>query len=66
MNESCQNTDKEIWRKVEGDYYSPSIHVTKDGAIGINVGGHVVVAPIEEWFKSLFTDDMLPCKKEKK
>ena len=48
-NNAAENTDKEIWRKIEGDYYSPSIHVTKSGGIGINVGGHVVVAPIEEW-----------------
>ena len=45
------NTDKEIWRKIPGDCYSPSIHVTEGGGIGINVGGHVKVAPVEEWFK---------------
>jgi len=46
----CINTDKNLWRKIEGDYYSPSIHVTEDGNIGINVGGHVIVKPIEKWF----------------
>jgi len=46
----CINTDKNLWRKVEGDYYSPSIHVTEDGNIGINVGGHVIIMPIEKWF----------------
>jgi hypothetical protein len=45
----CINTDKEIWRKVKDDYYSPSIHVTADGRIGIDVGGRVIVAPIEKW-----------------
>jgi len=45
----AKNTDKEIWRKVEGDYYSSSIHVTKEGAIGINVGGTVFVMPVEKW-----------------
>ena len=49
-NIGCMNTDKNIWRKVEGDYYSPSIHVTQDGNIGIDVGGHVIVMPIEDWF----------------
>jgi len=44
-----KNTDKEIWRKVEGDYYSPSIFVTESGGIGINVGGSVVIKPIEDW-----------------
>lgn len=46
------NTDKEIWRRVSGDYYSPSIHVTENGDIGINVGGHVLVASVEEWHKA--------------
>ena len=50
---ACANTDKEIWRKIPDDYYSPSIHVTKDGAVGINVGGRVIVASVEKWFDSL-------------
>lgn len=45
-----KNTDKEIWRRIPDDYYSPSIHVTQQGGIGINVGGFVVVKSIEEWF----------------
>ena len=44
-----KNTDREIWRKVPGDFYSPSIHVTEGGGIGINVGGTVIVMPVEEW-----------------
>lgn len=47
----CVNTDKHLWRKVKEDYYSPSIHVTKEDNIGINVSGTVIVKPIEEWFK---------------
>lgn len=43
----CQNNDRELWR--EGDFYSPSIHVTEHGGIGINVGGHVIVAPLRSW-----------------
>ena len=53
LEKACKNTDIEIWRKVEGDYYSPSIHMTKDGTIGINVGGYVVVASIEDWHEAL-------------
>ena len=48
-NRAAKNTDKEIWRKVKDDYGSPSIHVTKEGSIGIDVGGFVMVAPIEKW-----------------
>ncbi len=47
-----QNTDKELWRKEPSNHYSPSIHVTVNGDIGMNVGGHVLVAPIEAWFKA--------------
>ena len=46
---ACINTDVELWRKKRGDYYSPSIHVTEFGEIGIDVGGYVLVAPVEKW-----------------
>ena len=49
MDEPCENTDRELWRETEGDYYSPSIFVTKDGAIGINVGGYCIVNSVEGW-----------------
>lgn len=45
----CENTDREIWREREGDYYADSIHVTKEGSIGFNVGGTVIVMPHYEW-----------------
>jgi hypothetical protein len=45
----CANTDRELWREREGDYYAPSIFVTKHGAIGINVGGTVIVRALAEW-----------------
>lgn len=48
-NEPCQNTDIEIWRVVPGDFYSPSIHVTQEGGIGINVGGTVIVKSVRDW-----------------
>lgn len=46
--DAMQNTDVELWRKTES-YYAPSIHVTEGGGIGINCGGHVIVAPVERW-----------------
>lgn len=46
---ACKNTDVEIWREREGDFYSPSIHVTEGGGIGLDVGGHVIVKPIRDW-----------------
>jgi hypothetical protein len=48
-NQPCANTDRELWREKEGDYYAPSIHVTATGGIGINVGGHVWVKTLREW-----------------
>src|ERR1051325_89753 len=50
-DQAALNTDIEIWRRTPGDYYSPSIHVTRDGGgIGMNLGGTVIVLPIELWF----------------
>ncbi|PFP30235.1 hypothetical protein COJ96_05855 [Bacillus sp. AFS073361] len=43
------NTDKEIWREIEGDYYAPSIHVHSSGKIGINVGGTVHIKDVRDW-----------------
>lgn len=50
-----ENTDRELWRREGGEacdphnFYQPSIHVTKQGAIGINVGGTVYVKSVEDW-----------------
>lgn len=52
LERCCQNTDKEIWREREKDYYANSIHVTEGGGIGINCKGHVIVAPVEQWHKA--------------
>ena|SRR2546425_196195 len=52
VSDTGKNTDREIWRKQPGDYYSPSIHVTESGGIGMDVGGHVIVAPIERWHEA--------------
>ena len=50
----AKNTDRELWREGGGDgngmsYYEPSIHVTEQGGIGINVGGNVHVRQLREW-----------------
>lgn len=58
------NTDKEIWRKTPGDYYSPSIHVTKEGSIGINIAGLVFVMPADRWHE--LARRFSPCSKEEK
>jgi len=52
MSDAVLNTDKQIWRKPPGDYYQPSIHVTQGNGVGINVGGHVIVAPVEDWHQA--------------
>ena len=51
--EAAKNTDRELWREREGDYYADSIHITQDGGIGMNCGGYVVVKPIREWHAAL-------------
>ena len=48
----CLNTDKELWREREGDYYADSIHVTEGGGIGMNCGGCVIVQPIRKWHEA--------------
>lgn len=50
-DEAAENTDREIWREREGDFYAPSIFVTRGGGIGINVGGMVIVKPLREWHR---------------
>jgi hypothetical protein len=49
MSDAAANTDRELWREREDDYYSPSIHVTQKGGIGINVGGTVFVKSVRDW-----------------
>lgn len=51
MDEAVKNTDKELWRERDGDYYADSIHVTEHSDISINCGGTVIVKPIREWHK---------------
>lgn len=49
MDKTAENTDREIWREKPDDYYAPSIHVTKEGGIGIDVGGTVIVMDVRDW-----------------
>jgi hypothetical protein len=58
--QACVNTDREIWRERDGDYYADSIHVTEGGGIGINCGGYVIVKPIREWFRLAAAKETLP------
>lgn len=50
-DEAANNTDRELWREREGDYYADSLFVTETGGIGINCGGFCFVKPIREWFE---------------
>ena len=43
------NTDTEIWREVDGDFYAPSIFKTQSGSIGINVAGNCIVMDVRAW-----------------
>jgi hypothetical protein len=47
------NTDLELFRENTGDpagsYYENSVFVTAEGAIGMNVGGRVIVQRIAGW-----------------
>lgn len=51
VTQAAENTDREIWREREGDYYADSIHVTQQGGIGINCGGHVIQMPVRDWHR---------------
>ena len=56
---AVENTDRELWRERD-DFYASSLHVTESGGIGVNVGGHVLVASVRQWHDAgnkLFTVD---------
>lgn len=48
-DQASANTDRELWRARDGDYYADSVHVTSDEAIGLQHGGWVVVKPVLAW-----------------
>lgn len=49
VEETAMNTDRELWRETEGDYYASSIHVTAGGSICINVGGRMICQTLAKW-----------------
>jgi hypothetical protein len=53
------NTDVELWREQEGNYYSDSIHRTQSGGIGIDCGGTVFVKTLRQWHKLASDDSIL-------
>jgi len=57
--DAAENTDKKIWQENPDDAYSPTIHVTQHGGIGINVGGYVMVKPVREWHRVGLAHDSL-------
>lgn len=52
MGGPCENTDRHLWPQVsEPGAPHESLHITKNGALGINCGGYVYEKPIREWHK---------------
>ena len=52
IDQCAENTDREIYRGPNdgcGDFYADSLHITQEGALGIDCGGYVVVKPIRTW-----------------
>lgn len=50
-NQSANNTDVELWRTTEGDYYSRNkIYATETGGITICDGGFCTTMPAYEWW----------------
>ena len=60
----AQNTNRELWREREDDYYADSIHVTAGGGIGINCGGTVIVKPVREWHRLAMKEVEVEVKKK--
>jgi len=46
-DQACVNTDWPLYECAEEN----KIHVTKEGSIGMNVGGMVHVMPIRDWWE---------------
>ena len=51
-NGPVQNSIKEIWPALPGDYYSDSIFVTKENGIGIKIGGNCTIMNAAHWHKA--------------
>lgn len=63
--QAAANTDRELWRDRDSDYYADSIHVTQGGGIGIDCGGHVIVKPVREWHKLAVPQSLMGVEREK-
>ena len=54
MSQVYENTDRTLYTEPNKDWkdegYMPKIFVTKEGSIGMEVGGMVYVRTIREWF----------------
>lgn len=52
-DQASENTATELYREPGAspgmEYYQPSVHVTKNGLIGMDVGGMVFVMSIRDW-----------------
>ena len=51
-----ENTDTHLWPIVSETPYAPSLRITAEGALSINVGSLVIVKPIEEWHALALAD----------
>lgn len=45
----CESHDVHLWPQTSRDGYAPTVHGVTEDAIGINVGGYVIVQPIRTW-----------------
>ena len=61
-NQAYINTDRILFTEPNQDWkdegYMPKVFVTKDNAIGMNVGGMVFVKPITEWHRLAKQEEM--------
>lgn len=55
MSKPCKNEDRVLFTESNKDWkdegYMPKVFVTKEEAIGMNVGGMVYMMPIRQWHK---------------
>ncbi len=47
--EAIRNTDVQLWQKFPDDAFSPRIHVTEGGCIGITHHALCIVMSVERW-----------------
>jgi hypothetical protein len=63
MSQAYQNNDKTIYKVPNKDWkdegYMPKLFITREGLLGIEVGGMVHVLPIETWHRMAKQEEML-------